>query len=297
MEVIETVVKGSQTMKDVNALIQTMQLEKFKFVNNKYIEQQRSIYKKGMHNKLKKKNAIYKSTFENKSKYLHKLILYNSKSTNDVQNSKKNLDLLVCNPDWPVCLYDHCYKNRCISYFAFRCGSDIKIIDDYFEPDSFMFTEKRPRAKSSIIDIKSFDSSSPREEIKGKKYNSLLIERNPHYCKNKEFVKKIKKLLEDDKSEWAFEDSCILSEINDEMSLINSMENYMNFIMDIDNIDELGGEMKQEDEISLLPIIPIESNSTDIESNRRNKFQLRKYMSKLTPIKSCENFNMELKKL
>ena len=37
-----------------------------------------------------------------------------------------------CSQQWPVCLYDFTYKNKCSSFFSFRVQSSPQLIDDYF---------------------------------------------------------------------------------------------------------------------------------------------------------------------
>jgi hypothetical protein len=40
-----------------------------------------------------------------------------------------------CNPEWPLCLYDFSFKNKCPTYFVFQTAKplDSYVIDDYFE--------------------------------------------------------------------------------------------------------------------------------------------------------------------
>jgi len=39
-----------------------------------------------------------------------------------------------CNPEWPICLYDFSFRNKCPTYFAFRVGKPLVsyVVDDYF---------------------------------------------------------------------------------------------------------------------------------------------------------------------
>lgn len=295
MEVIETVEKESKSMKDINALIQTMHLKKFKVVNNKFIEKKRTAYRKVIYKKMKTPKVAFKSQTENREKYLQRLVLYNNNHCPDHKTLKENLDLLVCNTDWPVCVYDHCYKNQCRSYFAFRCGYDLRIIEDYFDIDSLSFNKVRPHSKSS------FDSTMPYEDTKSHLYNSLLIERNPHYCQNKKFVMKIKELLRQDECEWAFEDLCILSKVNDEVSLLNSMDNYVEFITESGEIEDFTKQKERHnDYVELSSKKEIKASKTksselilNTHSTKKGKFRLGMYLSTIS-FQKCSNSSKKL---
>ena len=158
--------------------------------------------------------------------------------------------------------------------------------DDYFDANSLSFT-KKPKLKitsSNLLNIYN-------ETVKQNSYKSLLIERSQHYCSNKEYVQKITKLLNQDKNEWAFSHPCILSNIDYEISLVNSMENYMDFIMDIDENNL--GENEKEDENPITPIerakssIGCYNNKSELKiklkSIKRKPFQLSLYISTISP--------------
>ena len=53
------------------------------------------------------------------------------------QNTSEDFENLIvaemrCEPEWPVCLYDFTYKNKCSSYFAYRVEQMPPLIEDYF---------------------------------------------------------------------------------------------------------------------------------------------------------------------
>ncbi len=146
-EVFGTLEKEAQTIRDVRALVQTMSLEKFSFITNRYVRHKRTEKRGAIYHQVKEGSRSRKASgsAESKSKYIQKLVLYNNKLENSetirydkAKDSLENAALLVCDAKWPLCLYDHTYKNRCATYFAFRCGTQIHMIDDYFETLTFV---------------------------------------------------------------------------------------------------------------------------------------------------------------
>ncbi len=230
--------KEPRSLSDVNALVQTMELEKFKFVDNRFLNERRTkervdtlVYLKGTE---KKKKRITRKV-EPKYKYISRLLLYNSKlknasvmSYNKGENALKGADMLACNPDWPLCLYDHTYKSRCISYFAFRSGGPCEFRDDYFEEEG----------KEKVPDL----------DQEQRAFDGLLIERNRHYCTNEEFVTKMNKLLEQEGNvEAAFPSVLIEPGAGDELSLMLVMENYVDHILSIDEKAAMPGGTREVD--------------------------------------------------
>jgi len=313
---METLEKESRTMKDVHALMQTMHLEKFSFVTKGFIRNRRKIHRKHVYEKLK--NATRStSKKENKSKYVRKLLLLNHKLHNheNIKYDKKsesleNASLLQCDPRWPVCLYDHTFKNRCVSYFSFRIGSEYKIIDDYFATQSFATNTPKTKARTdsalyyeTMLEQPLNEESKVEKEFSEKQYNSLIVERNPHYCTNKEFVQKITKLLEDQKNQWIFDDACITSDVNGEKSLLNAMENYMDYISDFDELQEPVGSLKLDfvdrvQEITTSPGVmgrregitrSLTANSGMLKLERAKSFHIGMYIEELNPAKGKKN--------
>lgn len=264
IELVMTVEKESQSMKDIYALLQTMQLDKFSFVNNKYIARKRKIHRGWIYENLRAESSLsLTATSKNKPRYLSKLLLYNG--SRRAEESGK--DAFECNAMWPVCVYDHSYKSRCVSYFAFKCGSEAKIVEDYFEVSSFAggFGEECKECATP--------SAEP-ENLK--KYNALLIERNQHYCTNKHFVDKIKKLLEEEKTEWAFDGFGISSSISSDTSLLTSMEDYIDFITNVD-------EDPANTSLCLTPVSKIKPPAKSPGAEK--PFHLGKYLSTISPQK------------
>jgi len=264
--------KEASSMKDVNALLQTIYLDKFKFINNKFIKRKQRICTKFMYKEMKQSQFKAETS---KANYIQKLILYNNKSDT---SKNKRVAPLICNTDWPICIYDHSYKNRYTTYFAFRSANNIHIIEDYFDVASFSFTKERRLSEDSY---NSFTKKKHHTNHK-KPYNSLLIERNTHYCGNKEYVRKINNLLNQEESEWAFNDSYIGTNINDEISLLNSMENYMDFIMDID-------ENEDKQDTQPPPVERVKSSMGNYGGSRAKEkkkvFRLGAYLSRISPKK------------
>lgn len=258
-----------------------MSLDKFKFINNRFIERKQRICTKIICKKLRESQTKLegKNPKESKNKYIQKLALYSSKleASKHNKDTKKNLDLLTCNTDWPICMYDHSCNNRYATYFAFRSANELRIIEDYFDTASLSFTKERTMS----VDSCSLFNKKRRVDHK-QLYNSLLIERNVHYCCNKEYVRKITKLLSQDESEWVFSDACTGANASDEIGLLKSMDNYMDFIMDVD-------ESHEHEETSKPPIERVKS-SMGYYGNTRGKgkkkvFKLGLYLSTISPKK------------
>ena len=136
--------KEPRSLTDVNALIQTVLLKKFAISNN-FIEKSRTQYREEIFDQLRKmeigKDRIFKPS-EIKYKYINKLFLLNgSFLSNNLAIQKKSPDThslsdskeMQCNVNWPICLYDHTFKNRITSYLCFRTSSNLEIFDNYFQ--------------------------------------------------------------------------------------------------------------------------------------------------------------------
>jgi len=251
-------------MKDIYALLQTMQLTKFKFINNKYIKKERKTHRKWIYKHLNQERISFEPS-KNKLRYLNKLFLYKNES-----RSEK----LECNVLWPVCMYDHSYKSRCVSYFAFRCGSEPKILEDYFEVSNFTADKYKSKSKEA-------NEVPSSEVISQRNYNALLIERNPHYCTNKHFVLKIKKLLEEEKTEWAFDGFGISSNISNETSIFHTMDDYIDFITNVEEEEE-----DVDDEVYMTPVNKVKALSDEKGPAKEKPFHLAKYLSPISPQKN-----------
>ncbi len=271
-----------------------MSLERFVFISNGYIRHKRIEKRGAIYNQVKQGGKM-KSRVESKVKYLRRLVMYNSKmeernpdkTAAAVHEEKPRNELegartMQCDPRWPLCLYDHTCKNRCSSYFVYRCASPPAFIDDYFEslslvvpacvkkssdplPNDWSRIEllvKESGLGSSlgvlsdqlalneegggeeivlqgecdgIKDLEELPAHKPQEqepELNERVYGALLVERDVHYCTNKEFVEKVIHLLSEQKGSAAFEDSRVDAGVNSEMSLLNAMEEYVGQILD-----------------------------------------------------------------
>eukprot|EP00826_Nyctotherus_ovalis_P017525 TRINITY_DN15165_c0_g2_i1.p1 TRINITY_DN15165_c0_g2~~TRINITY_DN15165_c0_g2_i1.p1 ORF type:complete len:277 (+),score=88.91 TRINITY_DN15165_c0_g2_i1:131-961(+) len=144
----------------------------------------------------------------------------------------ENAHLLECNPEWPLCLYDHTYKSRCVSYFAFRTKGENEFIDDYLLKElkeaSKDFKQSMEEAKAGPIEA----------------YNALVIERSKHYCNNNNFVEKIKKLLEEKETpDEAFCVELIDQPAIDHDTCLNLMERYVKHVIDFKDKSSEHGAM------------------------------------------------------
>ena len=240
----------------------TMNSKKFDLLTNSYIK---SIRNK-CHSKLLK-------SFENKNdnrkfnpkrfkiKYIEQLILYNIKYKDYSKTIyKREIDSLIgtehlrCQEDWPLCLYDHTFKNRCIPYFVFKTKGEDEFIDDYLIKETNKIEEE-------------YKEESP--------YNKLLIERNKHYCTDKEFVNKILKLLRKKGGPpSAFPKTLTQLPFVYEKNLINTMENYIDHIHNLDigscESDEESKEKDEKPDINEKKNIINSTSDTKQKSNRNS---------------------------
>jgi hypothetical protein len=51
------------------------------------------------------------------------------------------MKIFVCDPAWPICLYDFTYKNKCPTYYCFRVERNLS---DYIIPDYFFEASGKP---------------------------------------------------------------------------------------------------------------------------------------------------------
>lgn len=234
-----------------------MKLKRFKFLNNSFFKKERE----------KKRNSIFESlkmssnkdcrkiqSSEAKYKYINRLLLYNTQLANSsivgYENGAyfvQNAGLLKCKKIWPLCLYDHTYKNRCASYFALRNRDKLEIIDNYFE-----LAEEDKR-------------QSIKEEKKEEQCALLLVERNYHFCTNEKFVNKINFLLEQ-KEQFAdaFPMNLINPVICDDLARVDLMEQYIKHIIQYD----IPKDKPQEFPENQLEVNPKEDKSFSKENTK-----------------------------
>ena len=155
------------------------------------------------------------------------MILYN-KGLDKIQinlNSKIGAKL-NCNPNWPVCIFDHCYKHKSISYFAYRTKQLPDIYPDYFSPSHKIFPGNDKVEKLGTQDLN---------------FDKLTIERNTHYCKDEEFTSYIKELIDMDTeaSDEIFNHPTNFIEETNELQIQVQMKSFIDYIknkkMDIKN--------------------------------------------------------------
>ena len=126
--------KGPKNLNDINAFVQTMQLKKFE-ITEEYLEYERDTKRSQIYKEMKdqeiSKNKLFKHQ-ESKTKYMNRLYLLcgTIQSSGEVGGYSGKIK---CNSEWPICAYDHSYKDRYASYFCYRVGYQVEIIENYFE--------------------------------------------------------------------------------------------------------------------------------------------------------------------
>ncbi len=191
--------KEPRSFTDVGVLVQTMNLWRFKSITNDYVYSLRQKRLQRSYDELNRTNEKKRKLMHicNKLIYVGRLSLSNILADKDIVlegDRVPALDELVCDPRWPVCMFDHLRKSRCVSYFAFHTADPFDPIEDYFSVDlsgtgtSMLPSMKRPTGAKS--------TEQPGEETKlTERYVSLLIERDQHYCQNPTFVEKVNAAL------------------------------------------------------------------------------------------------------
>ena len=225
---------------DVNVLAQTMNLRKYSFLTNTFVNKmrikKRLLILKSLQKHNPNKNSRHKGSV---TKYIKHLLLYNGTLDDpnpDIKEIEKK-EVLKCDEEWPICLYDHTYKDRCISYFAYRTKGQDKFVDNYFDNPL-----KRDKEKE--------------------KHDTLLIERNRHYCTNLRFTTKLNKLLKESVHE-AFPDDLLSESIIEEKSIPSIMNNYMKHIIEFDL-----SQTEEDKKVSIPTTVKIKK-----ENNLRRRFK------------------------
>jgi len=160
-----------------------MELDRFNSITNRRVNYARAqiinkIYE-DLNNNHKHKAILDKSSF--KKKYLKKLLLCKLEELDEEVEEVKQVKELTCNDKWPMCLFDHTRKYSQPTFFIFKVSNPFEVKDNYFTKGD----------KAPIKDQK--------HETDNDIYESLLIERSPHYCTNKEFAERINYMLKQDK--------------------------------------------------------------------------------------------------
>ncbi|MDR3548933.1 MAG: hypothetical protein P4M11_11835 [Candidatus Pacebacteria bacterium] len=206
---------------DVNSLVQTMLLPKFKFITNVFLNKKRERKRVKVLAQINETitTGFARSTlFDTKYKYLMKLPLCTAKVKDRMGLSTEEGECYVhdgraiqCDPRWPVCFFDHSYKSRCVTCFRFRSAEPCPFIEDYFDPQTgqgqhttlgkarLMHRGGNRRAvlvRNLAAAEEEDKANSPRRGGEEPVYDSLLIERNIHCCQNETFAESIRMFLE-----------------------------------------------------------------------------------------------------
>lgn len=115
--------------------------------------------------------SYYESLASNEGKQMAMLA-----SQLDDREDRNYMQFFNCNPEWPICLYDFSFRNKCPTYFAFRVGKPLAsyVIDDYF----YGSDQDNPKAVSGKTTFKAVTAADA---------SQLLIERNKHLCCNTDY--------------------------------------------------------------------------------------------------------------
>eukprot|EP00831_Metopus_contortus_P049104 TRINITY_DN40374_c0_g1_i1.p2 TRINITY_DN40374_c0_g1~~TRINITY_DN40374_c0_g1_i1.p2 ORF type:complete len:103 (+),score=14.26 TRINITY_DN40374_c0_g1_i1:150-458(+) len=62
----------------------------------------------------------------------------------------KNPQLMTCNKQWPVCLYDHTHKMRAVTYLSFRSTEPLEVIDNYFDGHHSSLSKKLSHSDETL---------------------------------------------------------------------------------------------------------------------------------------------------
>jgi len=111
----------------------------------------------------------------------------------------------LCNVNWPICIYDPSLKYQYNDSLIYRQLNDNNnIIEDYFKHDKKLREKKYFSLKDNMNNNKNID------------YETVLIERKPHFCKN--YNKNISNDLENESNS---------SKISSEDEFKNEVEDYL----------------------------------------------------------------------
>ena len=111
----------------------------------------------------------------------------------------------LCNVNWPICIYDPSLKYQYNDSLIYRQLNDNNnIIEDYFKHDKNLGEKKYFSLKDNMNNSKNID------------YETILIERKPHFCKN--YNKNISNDLENESNS---------SKISSEDEFKNEVEDYL----------------------------------------------------------------------
>eukprot|EP00826_Nyctotherus_ovalis_P025572 TRINITY_DN1982_c0_g4_i1.p1 TRINITY_DN1982_c0_g4~~TRINITY_DN1982_c0_g4_i1.p1 ORF type:complete len:352 (+),score=73.23 TRINITY_DN1982_c0_g4_i1:674-1729(+) len=204
-DVLFLIERNPRNFQDVEALSQTIFLDKFKVLSNRRISELRKEARKELVEGACRERAKMRKS-GGKLRYVALLPLNPAR----VKVGLAEIAQYECNEEWPVCAFDHTLKAK--SHMSHQCQSKMgkEWIDDYFDA---------PLKRSSEIS----NCTSP---------DMLLIERNRHICKNKPFVEKVNKLLLlDDPCTEAFPLDLIELTIDGKLNTCNIMEEYIEHVL------------------------------------------------------------------
>jgi hypothetical protein len=95
----------------------------------------------------------------------------------------------LCNENWPICIYDANLKYEYNDSVTYRQLNDCNIIEDYFSDDKYLNDKKYFNYNNNLNNS-------------NLNYESILIDRKPHYCKeyNKNIIFDIENESKDNSS-------------------------------------------------------------------------------------------------
>ena len=138
--------EGPKSITNWRKLIKIAYSIKFR-VKREYIERRRQDLSPLVYEEIRNQSILREEGFNVRSpqarmKFLNKFYLFSgfsklrSQQLKQQSNSEDFENQVVaemdCSQQWPVCLYDFTYKNKCSSFFSFRVQNSPPLIEDYF---------------------------------------------------------------------------------------------------------------------------------------------------------------------
>ncbi len=269
--------KRPRSITDINALAQTMGLKKYNRLTNRVINNMRTQIHRKIHESRKQPPKPPSNPSDAKYNYVNRLLLYDPTAstlvkavqTEQIEENESEYHELICNPRWPICMFDHTYKNRGATYFCFVPTKPPTFIWEYFDhPPSTSTSTSSPYASPSLVALAAKAEPGP-EDSKGKvpsprmmpiqqlnliaeenkdrprgnkngvgakqgkiASEDLLAERNPHYCQKSAFTSTLNWLLKQDIPELdVFSHELAIGKAMEGAFLLDLMDNYIKHIL------------------------------------------------------------------
>ncbi len=88
------------------------------------------------------------------------------------------MKLWICQPEWPVCLFDPTFRNKNPTYLSFRVKQDLNelLIDNYFYGSNSHLQQEQSMFKPGLI-----------INVDRNTRDEMLIERNFHLCQHEDY--------------------------------------------------------------------------------------------------------------